>query len=38
LISSHISPRGDHRVPRDNQTEFPAAAATARGMDASGVI
>jgi hypothetical protein len=38
LISSHISARGDHRVPWDNQRRSPDAAATARGLDASGVI
>lgn len=38
LISSHISARGAHTGADDNQRESPDAAATARGLDASGVI
>lgn len=38
LISSHISARGPHGLCVTTKQESPAAAATARGMDASGVI
>ena len=38
LISSHISAHGAHPGAGDNQRRSPAAAATARGVDASGVI
>lgn len=38
LISSHISARGDQHGPVRQPKRRPDAAATARGMDASGVI
>lgn len=37
LISSHISPHGAQPGVCDNQRRSPAAAATARGLDGSGV-
>jgi len=38
LISSHISARGHHKGSAGQPKRSPDAAATARGMDASGVI